>query len=52
MVYASALIAAGRKEEARKLLTRWPLPTEPGGDALLESLLYPKFIELRKAAGL
>ena len=49
--YASALIAAGRKEEARKLLVLWPLPAETGGDPLLESLVFPKFIELRKAAG-
>ena len=50
--YAAALLAAGQKEEARKLLTRWPLPTETGGDILVESLVYPKFIELRKAVGL
>ena len=50
--YAAALLKAGRKEDARKLLTRWPLPAENGGDPMLESLLYPRFIELRKAAGL
>ena len=50
--YAAALLKAGNKEEARKLLARWPLPAENGGDPMLESLLYPQFIELRKAAGL
>ncbi|HML16466.1 MAG TPA: tetratricopeptide repeat protein, partial [Bryobacteraceae bacterium] len=50
--YASALLADGQKEEARKLLARWPLPAENDGDPLVESLVFPKFIELRKAAGL
>jgi Flp pilus assembly protein TadD len=48
--YAAALLAAGRKDEAQKLLARWPLP-EAGGDPLFQSLMYPKFIELRKQAG-
>lgn len=50
--YAAALVAAGHKDEARKLLTRWPLPTETGGGPMLESLVYPKFLELRKSVGL
>jgi len=50
--YAEALVAAGKMAEARPLLTRWPLPDEHGGDPLLESLLFPKFLELRKQAGL
>ena len=45
--YAAALAAAGRKDEARKLLTLWPL-FEGGGDPLFQSLVYPKFIELRR----
>jgi tetratricopeptide (TPR) repeat protein len=50
--YAAALIAAGEKDAARKILTRWPMPGETGSDPLFDSLLFPKFIELRKAAGL
>ncbi len=50
--YAAALLKAGRKDDAKKLLTRWPLPGESGGDPMLESLLFPQFIELRKEAGL
>ena len=50
--YAAALVASGQKEEARKLLALWPLPAERGGDPLLDSLVFPTFIELRKAVGL
>ncbi len=44
--YAEALLRAGRKDEARDLLKRWPLPVRD--DSPLQSLLYPKFMELRK----
>lgn len=44
--YAAALLAAGQKDEARQLLTRWPLP-EPA-DSLTESPMFPRFIELRR----
>ncbi len=46
--YAAALIQAGRKDEAQKLLDRWPLPAENGTEALLESRVFPSFLELRK----
>ncbi len=46
--YAAALLAAGRKEEARKLIVFWPLP-DSSGDPLFQSLVYPKFIELRRS---
>jgi tetratricopeptide (TPR) repeat protein len=49
--YAAALIAAGQKDEARKLLQLWPLPEEPG-DPTVTSLVFPKFIEARHALGL
>ncbi len=49
--YSAALFAAGQKDEARKLLTLWPLP-DSGGDPLFQSLVYPKFLELRREAGL
>ena len=45
--YAWALYETGRKDEARQLLTRWPLP-ESTGDPLFGSLVYPRFIELRR----
>jgi tetratricopeptide (TPR) repeat protein len=50
--YAAALLADGQKEAARKLLELWPLPVETGGDATVESLVFPKFIESRRALGL
>ena len=48
--YAAALLAAGEKSEAAKLLALWPLP-ESGGEPLLQSLIYPMFIEARRTAG-
>jgi tetratricopeptide (TPR) repeat protein len=45
--YAAALLRAGNKDEARKLVARWPLPEM--GDSLLQSLMYPQFLELKKA---
>ncbi len=46
--YAAALAEAGRIEEARKLLQRWPLPVEQGVDVMAESRVFPTFLELRK----
>jgi tetratricopeptide (TPR) repeat protein len=48
--YASALLDAGQKDEARKLLSRWPLP-ETGGDPLFQSFVFPRFLELRRTVG-
>jgi len=45
--YAAALLAAGRKEEARPLVAFWPLP-DSAGDPLFQSLVYPQFLDLRK----
>jgi tetratricopeptide (TPR) repeat protein len=50
VLYAAALIAADQKEEARPLLELWPMPWAPG-DALLESWVLPKFMELRASVG-
>jgi Flp pilus assembly protein TadD len=50
--YAAALLASGDRDHARTLLQLWPLPDVQGGDPFVESLVFPKFIELRKAAGL
>jgi Flp pilus assembly protein TadD len=47
VLYAWALAEAGRKDEARALLKWWPLPGD-AGNPLFESLIVPKFVELRK----
>jgi tetratricopeptide (TPR) repeat protein len=44
--YARALLEAGKKEDARKLIVLWPVP-ESGGDPLYQGFLYPKFLEVR-----
>jgi tetratricopeptide (TPR) repeat protein len=45
--YAAALLKAGRKDDARAMAARWPLPAL--GDSLVQSLMYPQYLELRKA---
>jgi hypothetical protein len=50
VLYAWSLAEAGRKDEVRALLKWWPLPGD-GGNPLFESLIMPKFIELRKTLG-
>jgi thioredoxin-like negative regulator of GroEL len=50
-LYAGALAKAGKTEEARALLKMWPLP-QSAVDPLLQSLLYPQFLELRKTLGI
>ena len=50
-LYAAALAKAGKTDEARALLKTWPLP-ESAVDPLLQSLLYPQFLELRKTLGI
>ena len=47
-LYAEALVKAGKTDEARALLKLWPLP-EAGSDSLLQSLMYPRYLALRKA---
>jgi tetratricopeptide (TPR) repeat protein len=47
-LYAAALLRSGKTDEARALLKLWPLP-ESAAEPLLQSLLYPRFLELRKA---
>ena len=51
VMYAAELARAGKSGEARALLKLWPLP-ESAGDPLLQSLLYPKFLELRRQLGI
>jgi hypothetical protein len=48
-LYARELLKAGRPDEAGKLLTWWPLPES--GEPLLQSVVYPYFLELRKQLG-
>jgi tetratricopeptide (TPR) repeat protein len=48
--YASALIAAGKKQEAAELLKRWPLPDD--GEPPFRSLVFPKYRQLRQTVGL
>jgi tetratricopeptide (TPR) repeat protein len=47
-LYAEALVQAGKADEARELLKRWPLP-ESASNSALPSLLYPRYLELRKS---
>ncbi len=51
VLYAAALIAAEQTDEARPLLELWPMPWAPG-DALLESWVLPRFMELRAIVGI
>lgn len=46
--YAAALLESGNRDQARELIARWPLPVENGSQALYESLIFPKFQELRE----
>jgi hypothetical protein len=47
--YARGLLKAGRKAEAEKLLELWPLPDS--GEASLQPLLFPLYLELKKELG-
>ena len=51
VIYAAALLGEGKTDQARALLERWPLP-ESAGDPLLQSLVFPKFLELRSKLGI
>ena len=50
-LYAEALLAQGDKEQAKKLASRWPLPNS-AGEPVLESLVFPKYVALRRILGL
>lgn len=50
VIYAAALLGEGKTDQARALLERWPLP-ESAGDPLLQSLVFPQFLELRRKLG-
>ncbi len=48
-LYAGALLRAGERAQAKKLIARWPLPSDSSPDALLDSTVFPRFLELCKA---
>ena len=50
-LYASALLAEGHKDEAKKLAARWPLP-DSAGETVLQSLVFPKYLALRRMLNL
>jgi tetratricopeptide (TPR) repeat protein len=50
-IYAEALVANGQKDEAKTLIARWPLP-DNAGDPILQSLVFPKYLALRRILGL
>jgi hypothetical protein len=47
VLYAAALMHAGQKDEARKLIALWPLPGAET-DPLLQSFVFPKYLELKQ----
>jgi hypothetical protein len=47
VLYAAALAKAGQKDEAKKLIALWPLPGAES-DPLLQSLVFPKYLELKR----
>jgi Flp pilus assembly protein TadD len=47
VLFAAALAQTGQKDQARKLLALWPLPGSEG-DPLLQSFLFPKYLELKQ----
>lgn len=51
ILYAEALLANGNKAESKKLAARWPLP-DSAGEPVLQSLVFPKYIALRRILGL
>jgi len=50
-VYAEALVAHGDREEAKRIAVRWPLP-DSAGEPVLQSLVFPKYVALRRMLGL
>ncbi len=50
-LYAEELLRQGDRDEAKKLAARWPLP-DSAGDAVLQSLVFPKYAALRRILGL
>jgi tetratricopeptide (TPR) repeat protein len=47
VLYAAALAQSAQKDQARKLIALWPLPGLEG-DPLLQSFLFPKYLELKR----
>jgi tetratricopeptide (TPR) repeat protein len=51
VLYAEALVGNGDREEAKKIIARWPLP-DNAGEPILQSLVFPKYVALRRILGL
>ena len=49
--YAEELLRQGNKDEAKKIAARWPLP-DSASEPVLQSLVFPKYVELRRILGL
>lgn len=47
VLFARALFQAGEKDQAKGLLSFWPLPGAEG-DPLLQSFLFPEYLELKR----
>ncbi len=47
MLYGSALVEAGREDEARVILKRWPLP-ENSTQPEIDTIVFPRYLALRK----
>ena len=47
VIYAKALLKAGKPDQAQELLKRFPLP-DSAGDPLLQSLIFPQLLALRR----
>lgn len=50
-IYIEALVGQGDKEQAKKLAARWPLP-DSAAEPAFQSLVFPKYIQLRRILGL
>ena len=50
--YAEELLNRGEREEAKKLLALWPLPDSGSDQGVVQSMVFPKYIELRRILGL
>lgn len=47
ILYGSALLEAGKEDEARAILKRWPVP-ENSNQPEIDTIVFPKYLELRK----
>jgi Flp pilus assembly protein TadD len=50
--YAEELLDRGEREKAKKLLALWPLPDAGSDQGVVQSMVFPKYLELRRILGL